>query len=55
MINIPPDWCSFLHLFAASQIHQVEFAAEFLLRLSVLLFDIDQENAVAPGAVLVHV
>lgn len=45
----------FLYLFTASQIHQVEFAAELLLRLSVLLFDVYQEDAVTPGAVLVHV
>lgn len=43
------------YLLAASQIHQVKFAAEFLLRLSVFLFDIYQENTVTPGAVLVHV
>lgn len=55
LLNIPPDRSLSLHLFAASQIHQVEFAAELLLRLSVLLFDVDQKNAVAPGAVLVHV
>lgn len=44
-----------MYLFTASQIHQVEFAAELLLRLSVLLFDVYQEDAVTPGAVLVHV
>lgn len=44
-----------MHLLTASQIHQVEFAAELLLCLSVLLFDVYQEDAVTPGAVLVHV
>lgn len=43
------------YLFTASQIHQVEFATEFLLRLSVLLFDVYQEDAVTPWAVLIHV
>lgn len=45
----------FLYLFTTSQIHQVEFAAQLLLRLSVLLFDVYQEDAVTPGAVLIHV
>lgn len=44
-----------LYLFTASQIHQVKFAAELLLCLGVLLFDVYQENTVTPGAVLVHV
>lgn len=44
-----------LYLFTASQVHQVEFAAEFLLCLSVLLFDVYQEDAMTPGAVLIHV
>lgn len=43
------------HLLAASQVHQVEFAAQLLLRLHVLLLDVDQEDAVAARAVLVHV
>lgn len=46
---------AFLYLFATSQIDQVELSAELLLSLSVLLFDIYQEDAVTPGAVLVHV
>ena len=43
------------YLLAASQIHQVELPTQLLLRLHVLLLDVDQEDAVAPGAVLVHV
>lgn len=43
------------HLFATGQINQVEFPAQLLLRLGVLLLDVDQEDAVTPGAVLVHV
>lgn len=46
---------SFHYLFTTSQIHQVEFAAELLFCLSVLLFDVYQEDTVTPGAVLVHV
>lgn len=44
-----------LYLFTASEIHQVKFAAELLLGLGVLLFDVYQENTVTPGAVLIHV
>lgn len=43
------------YLFTAGQIHQVEFATEFLLCLSVLLLDVNQEDAVTPRAVLIHV
>lgn len=55
MINILPDSCLFLHLFTASQIHQVEFATQLLLRFHMLLLDVNQEDAVAAGTVLVHV
>lgn len=43
------------HLLAASQIHQVQFPTQFLLSLHMLLFDVDQEDAVAARTVLVHV
>ncbi len=42
-------------LLAASQIHQVELSTEFLLRLHVLLLDVDQEDAVTARAVLIHI
>jgi len=35
-------------LLASSKIHQVELSTEFFLRLDVLLFDVDQEDAVGP-------
>lgn len=44
-----------LYLFTSSQIHQIKFATELLLCLSVFLFDVYQENTVTPGAVLIHV
>ena len=44
-----------VYLLTASQIHQVELPAELLLRLRVFLLHVDEEDAVAPGAVLVHV
>ncbi len=37
------------------QIHQIEFPGQLLLVLEVLLLDVDEEDAVAAGAVLVHV
>lgn len=43
------------YLLAASQVHQVQFSTQFLLRLHVLLLDVDQEDAVAARTVLVHV
>lgn len=43
------------HLLAAGQIDQVEFSGQLLLRLHVLLLDVDLEDAVATGAVLIHV
>lgn len=43
------------HLLTASQVDQVEFSCEFVRRVHVLLFDVDEEDAVATGAVLVHI
>lgn len=43
------------HLLTTSQIHQVEFSTQLLLSLHVLLLDVDQEDAVAPRTVLIHV
>lgn len=43
------------HLLAPGQIHQVKFPAELQLGLHVLLLDVDEEYAVAPGAVLIHI
>lgn len=43
------------YLFTTSQIYQVELSTELLLCLSILLFNVDQEDTVTPGAVLVHV
>lgn len=45
-------WAYFL---TPSQIDEVELAGEFVSSLSVFLLDVDEEEAVAPGAVLVHV
>ena len=39
----------------SSQINQVQLAWQLLLILEILLFDIDKENRVTPGTVLVHV
>lgn len=46
---------SLQHLLAPGQIHQVKFPTELLLGLHVLLLDVDEEYAVAPGAVLIHI
>lgn len=43
------------HLLTTSQIHQVEFSTQLLLRLHVFLLDVDEEDAVAARAVLIHV
>lgn len=43
------------NLLASGQIHKVQFPAELLLRLYVLLLDVDEEDAVTPRAVLIHV
>ena len=42
-------------LLAARQVDQVELPRQFLLRLDVFLLDVDEEDAVAARAVLVHV
>lgn len=43
------------YLFTSSQIHQVEFSTKLLLGLHMFLLDVDQEDAMAARAVLVHV
>lgn len=43
------------NLLASGQIHEVQLPAELLLGLYVLLLDVDEEDAVAPRTVLVHV
>ena len=42
-------------LLTAGQVHQVELPAQLLLVLQVLLLHVDQEDAVRPGAVLIHI
>lgn len=42
-------------LFTSSQIHQIELPTQLLLRLYILLLDVNQEDAVTARAVLVHV
>jgi len=42
-------------LLAARQVHQVQLPRQLQLRLHVLLLDVDEEDAVAARAVLVHV
>lgn len=37
------------------QINQVELAGQFVSSLSVFLLDVNEEDAVTSGAVLVHV
>lgn len=44
-----------MYFFTPCQIDEVEFARKFLLRLSVFLLDINEEDAVTSGTVLVHV
>lgn len=43
------------YFLASSQVDQVELASELVSSLSVFLLDVDEEDAVTPGAVLVHV
>ena len=43
------------HLLRAGQVDQVELAAQLLLRLLVLLLDVDEKDRVGSRAVLVHV
>lgn len=43
------------YFLATSQVDQVELAGKLVSSLSVFLLDIDEEDAVTPGAVLVHV
>lgn len=42
-------------LLAAGQIDQVELSRKFLLSLDIFLLDVDQEDAVAAGAVFIHI
>ena len=49
------QFVSWLDLLAAGKVDQVELPRQLLLRLDVLLLDVDEEDAVAAGAVLVHV
>lgn len=37
------------------QVDEVELAGEFVSSLIVFLLDVDEEDAVTPGTVLVHV
>lgn len=43
------------YLLTTSQVHQIEFPTQLLLRLRMLLLDVDQEDAVTARAVLIHV
>lgn len=43
------------YLLTPGEVDQVKLPDQLLLRLHVLLLDVDEEDAVAAGAVLVHV
>lgn len=43
------------YFLAPGQINEVELAGECMSSLSVFLLDVDEEDAVTPGTVLVHV
>lgn len=43
------------YFLTAGQIDEVELASELVSGLSVFLLDVDEEEAVTPGTVLVHV
>ena len=48
-------WRVETYFFTPGQIDEVELSGEFLFSLRVFLLDVDEEDAVTPGAVLVHV
>ena len=43
------------YFFTPSQIDKVQLSGKFLISLSVFLLDVDEKDAVTPGAVLIHV
>lgn len=43
------------YLLASSQVYQVKLSTEFLLSFHILLFNINEEDTVAPRAVFVHI
>ena len=43
------------YFLAPGQINEVELSSESMSSLSVFLLDVDEEEAVTPGTVLVHV
>lgn len=51
----PPSLPKSHNLLTPSQVHQIQLPTELLLRLHVLLLDVDKEDAVAARAVFIHV
>lgn len=55
-LNDEPNECvEQWDLLASCQVNQVQLSRELHLCLHVLLLDVDEENTVAAGAVLIHV